>query len=158
VTDYRDLLVVAVHLAKPQEANEAALRRSVSTLYYAYFHRLMRFVADGIASNASGSPGWAKLYRSLDHRPTRNRLASIGKSVPALGPFSQHFARLLDERQRADYDPVAFNLTREDVLRLIREMIDAGTAFDTLTKDERFEIAVALLLPERKEDDLQRRS
>jgi hypothetical protein len=158
VIDYRDLLIVAAQLAGPQDATEAALRRSVSTLYYAYFHRLMRFVADGIAPGASGSPGWVKLYRFLEHRQTRDRLTSIGKTVPALRPFSQHFARLLEERQRADYDPAAFSLTREDVLRLIRETIDAGTAFDALTKDERFEVAVTLLLPERKKDDLQRKS
>jgi hypothetical protein len=158
VNHYRSLVVVAMDLATTKAPSEAALRRSLSTLYYACFHRAMQFVADTLAPGAVGSPAWTKLYRALDHRPAKNRLALISENIPTLSPFSQLFGRLLDERQRADYDPAAFDLDSREMLSLIQDVVIAMGAFDTLTQDQRLEVAVALLLPERKEDSFQRRS
>jgi hypothetical protein len=147
--DFHALIVVAIGLANQPEASDAALRRSVSTIYYACFHRLQRLVASALMPESEGSPAWLRLRRSLEHRQTRNRILAFASDRPSLALYSQLYDRLLNLRHRADYDPGLFDLSKRDVLLLIRQVVISNTALDELSAHERRELAVALLVTDR---------
>jgi hypothetical protein len=110
-----DLLTLAGRLANPapQDPEQASLRRSVSTAYYALFHFL---VQDG----AQGWNGTDAMRSSLERKFEHSRMRSVsqsvaqdkwpGWSVPKLTPPSElrsvarAFVLLQEARHLADYD------------------------------------------------------
>jgi uncharacterized protein (UPF0332 family) len=152
------LISVALDLAASPNPTDAALRRSISTLYYSVFHKLMHFVAVTLAPGAEDKEHWKKLYRSLDHGTSKNRLEAIAKSEPALYPFSQLFTELLNLRHKADYDPSEFDSNQRQVIDKIEQTLLAFIDFDKITSEKRVDVAVTLLLPDRNDNGARRKS
>ncbi|MBT2129650.1 hypothetical protein [Aliiroseovarius lamellibrachiae] len=91
-----------------KRANQANLRRAISTAYFASFHALARVTADCLVG-AKGRPknAWIEAYRGLAHGPCKKACEDAAKvSFPdCLAGFADIFIQLQDARKRADYDP-----------------------------------------------------
>jgi uncharacterized protein (UPF0332 family) len=111
----QDLLQQADHLAAYEGANhtQVALRRAVSTAYYALFHLL---IADA-ATRWQGSPAAnTGLERGFQHGPMKDISKRFGnpswkdwhgnsRSIPsALQQVAHAFVELQDERHTANYN------------------------------------------------------
>src|SRR4051812_48972753 len=111
----QDLLQQANHLATYEGINpsQAALRRSVSTAYYALFHLLV----EDAAQRWQGSPAAVTgLERALNHGPMKNSSIQFSnanwtdwhgttQSVPLnLQSVARAFIELQQERHDADYN------------------------------------------------------
>jgi uncharacterized protein (UPF0332 family) len=149
-----DLIVTARRLARanPSRPRQADLRRAVSTAYYAVFHALARQCAErfvGTGQNRS-RPAWQQVYRALDHGFVKNacfQAANLGFPTDIV-TFADIFARLQDERHRADYDPET-RYTRADVQALISMADQAVSALSSAPKDDRTAFAALVLLKKR---------
>jgi hypothetical protein len=153
VSDFRQLLVVAISLTASESPSEAELRRSVSTLYYAVFHRLMKLTADALAPNVPNEMPWIRAYRSLEHKRSKNQLVLIAERIPAFRQLSLLFGKLQSDREKADYEPAPFSLSKSDVRLRIREVILALQQLDVLTPNQCLEAAVELAFPKRSEEN-----
>lgn len=119
--DPTELLAVARELSAPQ-ASQAALRRAVSTAYYALFHSILRQAAGRFAGHRGGSPApaYSIIYRAFEHGQMRSTFEKL--NAPRLPEgiarllgrtelsdntrsLAERFVALQIERQRADYDP-----------------------------------------------------
>jgi uncharacterized protein (UPF0332 family) len=136
-----DLLALARRLANPapQEPEQAALRRSVSTAYYALFHFLVQEAVQGWNGAEAARSG---LERKFEHSRMRAVSQSVaqdkwpGWSVPKLTPplelrsVAQAFVLLQEARHLADYDNTVVWTPMEarDVLA------EAENAFDNWAK------------------------
>lgn len=110
-----DLLTLAAHLATPAAADpeQAWLRRSISTAYYALFHLLVQEAVQRWAGSPAARLG---LERTFKHEQMRevSRVVSTGSwkgwstprpSVPLeLRAVAKSFTRLQKDRHQADYD------------------------------------------------------
>jgi hypothetical protein len=112
---------------------QASLRRAVSTAYYAVFHLL---AADAALQACSVSPPGLRdrVQRALTHETMRQAANSFQASnlpidlasllnhpIPAsLISTARSFARLQEERHKADYD-VTYQFDRTGVQSLVRE-------------------------------------
>lgn len=111
----QDLLQQANHLATYEGANpgQAALRRSVSTAYYALFHLLVQDAAQRWQGSIAAVSG---VERALNHGPMKNSSIQFTNSKwtdwqgiaqavpPALRSVSEAFVELQEERHTADYN------------------------------------------------------
>jgi hypothetical protein len=152
VHHYRQLLSVALELAASPDPSEAMLRRSMSTLYYAAFHRLMQLTADALAPMRSGDPVWSRAYRALDHAPTRAKVRTLAGQYDAFKSLGQVYDDLFRGRQTADYDPAPFSESQSSIVTLIREVVGAIQNLEKLTPSQRLEIAVELAFSRRTDD------
>ena len=100
--------MLATPVPPAAQPTEEALRRAISTAYYATFHALATSNADCII----GSPhdplsrhAWDRVYRGLEHGIARVQLRE-GRHLFSLDirRFGDAFGRLQEVRQRADYD------------------------------------------------------
>jgi hypothetical protein len=110
-----DLLALADRLAAPVpgEPEQASLRRSISTAYYALFHLL---VQEAVQSWNGSSTARFGLERRFEHRIMKEVSNAVSRSswrgwsvpspvVPAeLEIVAQVFVKLQEARQQADYD------------------------------------------------------
>lgn len=130
----RDLLKTAELLlsAEKNRPTEAALRRAVSSCYYALFHFLARECADlliGGRGAARSLEAWRQVYRALDHGEVRSKCknTTILKKFPhAIQRFAGNFIELQKKRHDADYDPFA-RFAKDDVEQMIllaKEMME----------------------------------
>ena len=133
----QDLLQVAAHLATYEGANptQAALRRAVSTAYYALFHLLI----EDAAQRWQGSPAaLTALERSFQHGPMKNISLQFrnaawtdwhGKSqvVPlVLQNVARAFIDLQTDRHAADYN----NYEKWSAIEVQNLLKTAQSAFD----------------------------
>ena len=90
------------------EPTEEALRRAISTAYYAMFHALATSNADCIIGTYNDlllSHAWDRVYRGLEHGIARVQLREDRQLFsPSTWWFGETFGRLQEVRQRADYD------------------------------------------------------
>ena len=117
--DSSQLLSVAAQLAEapargaPQQAR---LRRSISTAYYALFHRLVAGAADLlVGANARGTQRYLVVYRSFEHKrmadACRQTLTGSLRTEagtlfdPTIQGCASAFVELQENRHEADYDP-----------------------------------------------------
>lgn len=165
--DAGELLAVARLLLSPESAeppSDAQLRRSVSTAYYAVFHKLaglaaQRFMGPGQENTA----GYAILYRGFDHRRVRDVCDSLQAATlkeryrdrlsrsavsQAMREFVSSFPTLQDYRHRADYDP-AMQLLRSEVETVIITAQDAMNALDRVAPDEQTDVLALMLVGAR---------
>lgn len=89
----------------------AAIRRAISTAYYAVFHALTASNADvliGPVHNQLTADAWIRIYRGLDHGYAKSQLQRnrTGLSADAQ-KFADLFRDLQNERHNADYNPQA---------------------------------------------------
>lgn len=90
------------------EPTDEALRRAISTAYYAMFHALATSNADcivGSLRDPTSRHAWDRVYRGLEHGIARVQLQlDLQFFSPETGRFGDTFGRLQEVRQRADYD------------------------------------------------------
>lgn len=110
-----DLLTLAGRLAKPgpMEPEQASLRRSVSTAYYALFHLLIDEAIQTWSGSASARFG---LARKFEHKTMKQVSQTVmqgswkGWSTPPpelpleLQTVAKMFVELQEDRLQADYD------------------------------------------------------
>ena len=90
------------------QPTEEALRRAISTAYYAMFHALATSNADcivGTPHDPLSRHAWDRVYRGLEHGIARVQLRE-GRRLfsPDTRRFGDAFGRLQEVRQSADYD------------------------------------------------------
>ncbi|HTR12664.1 MAG TPA: hypothetical protein VMI72_05245 [Roseiarcus sp.] len=134
----------------------AALRRSVSTAYYALFSRLAALCAGRIARTARASESFKTVYRALDHGPA---LKALGGHAEFRSPLGDIFKRLQEARHWADYssdphpapkkaaDGILF--TRAEAQEFVALSREAIEFVDTLAPDAKQRLAVILVARSR---------
>jgi hypothetical protein len=167
VPDPSDLLAVARLLLNPNgpgPPSQAQLRRAVSTVYYALFHKVLRTAAERFAGPGQEHGGaYAILYRSFDHShmkricedlrvsTLKDRMKeSLRRDAVSLDTrdFAITFLALQDLRHSADYDPTVRFLPA-DVASLIDAADVAIGAFDRITPDEQADVLALLMVRTR---------
>ncbi len=148
-----NMLELADELARARGTpnhRKAAMRRAVSTAYYAVFHALC-FVCASALVGWSQSENVDPIYRSVEHGFAKKRLASrdavsIGVEVVQIGAS---FTALQDRRHSADYAspglPVSPSATIETV-ELARQTVAAVEALD---ERQRLRLAILLIARQR---------
>lgn len=148
-----NLLELADGLARAQgtpNQRKAAMRRAVSTAYYAVFHALC-FVC------ASELVGWSRsddldpVYRSVEHGFAKKRLGSrdaalIGIEVVAIGAS---FTALQDRRHSADYAGPGLIVSRSATVETVELARQAVAAIEALGERQRLRLAVLLIARQR---------
>jgi len=158
----QDLLEQSRFLAQREAGRgrprQASLRRAVSTAYYAVFHLLS---ADATAQAAPAGPAGLRerVQRSLQHatmKAAANALQSnpphprfrdlIQGSLPTpLISVARGFARLQDERHRADYD-LADQFDRSTVQTLVRDAEQVFRDWSTVRSTDEARVFLAALM------------
>ncbi len=143
--------------AKSPPLGSAALRRSVSTAYYALFSRLAALCDGRIARTEPASDSFRSVYRVLDHAPARNAL--IGHAEFG-SPLGDSFKRLQEARHRADYsiDPhsesakaaAGSRFTRAEAQQFVALAREAIGLIDALAPDAKQRLAVILVARSRR--------
>jgi hypothetical protein len=161
VPDSTDLLDVARALSAPDTSTDAALRRAVSAVYYAVFHKILRAAAQRfLGPNQETTAAYGILYRSFDHRHMKMVCEALQASSlkekfkrplrrsavsQDMREFAQSFPGLQDARHLADYDP-ATRFLPSDVSLLIEEAEAAMAAFDRTTPEEQTDVLALLMV------------
>lgn len=132
---------------------QAALRRSISTAYYAVFHTLCQLCGDGLRLWTLGGDELEPVYRSLDHRRIKERLRS--PAVRSLHPDPERIANTFVELQRfrhdADYSQpgrlrgATQLISKPEAAAMVGSARIAIVLIDGLPTDVRRRLAVALL-------------
>lgn len=149
-----DLLVVAEMLADQRgrrNLQKAAMRRAVSSAYYAVFHGLC-FVSTRAPGFWRRDPALTEpVYRLLDHGQIRRRLA--GREAAELGSIvveiSAAFAYLQDRRHQADYSPPSLNIHRDVTRNVVARAKQAVADLESLDDDQCRRLAVLLITKAR---------
>lgn len=140
-----DLLLLADRLSAPGESDpeQAFLRRSVSTLYYALFHLL---VGEAVLGWSGSDSARLALQRTYEHRRMREVSVAVTSgswrswcdppiSAPANLKFvASTFVRLQTARQTADYDN-SRHWTRAEVSDLLDEARRAFASWAAVRSD-----------------------
>ncbi|MGH6873066.1 MAG: hypothetical protein ACREHE_16345 [Rhizomicrobium sp.] len=131
------LLEVAGELATQRgqgAPRQARLRRSISTSYYAAFHRLVAGATDLLIGQAErGSERYALVYRSFEHRHMLEACKKISPDASRgaeIRRCASLFKELQNARHDADYNPgkrIAM-LDAQSALAKARQAIDAIAA------------------------------
>ena len=150
------LITVARTLLSPTsgEPSTEALRRSMSTAYYAAFHCLATECADlliGASSTHRSNPAWRQVYRALDHGTARakcNNKQTLGRFPQQIVDFAGVFVELQEKRHSADYDPF-LKLSRPEILTEIDNAEAAIMDFRSCPGDDRRSFCAHILLRDR---------
>ena len=144
-------LIVAARLLSDGHPTQEALRRALSTAYYAMFHALARSNADLIvgAQNPSNQDHWISTYRSLQHFRAENPLYGWPHlfSLP-MRQFGSVIADLKKQRETADYDPNA-TFGQQQVTTWIDRAEQAIQDFDREPFQQRSMVAIATMAGRR---------
>lgn len=159
--DPGDLLAVARSLCSADDASPAALRRAVSTGYYALFHAVLRAAAGRYADD--GSAAYALLYRSFEHGQMRAACEVVGRGrfggrlektmgraavSEAARDFALGFVAAQERRMTADHEPRgAFDAL--DVRSGLAEVERALDAFGRIPAEERADLLALLMVRAR---------
>lgn len=148
--DWVELIRASRLLAGGQPSQEA-LRRAISTAYYAMFHALAISNADLIvgARTPANQSDWIATYRSLQHYRAENPL----HGWPHLfSPPVQNFAFVIGgikrRRENADYNPV-MDFAQNEVITWIDFAERAIIEFNAASPQERAMVAIATLAGRR---------
>ena len=93
--------------------SHVALRRALSTTYYAMFHTLAKTGADLLVGETGAScdrHAWRQTYRGLEHGQAKSacRKTSMKERFPpSIQEFGNFFVKMQGVRHSADYDPYA---------------------------------------------------
>ena len=138
--------------ASDTQPSQAAIRRAISTAYYAAFHALTASNADVLAGTGAGqfpSEAWIRAYRGLNHSYARAQLLQNRHLLSTNGRiFADIFCQLQDERVQADYNP-RVSFTPESA-RIWMDKVEAASN-DVLqtTQGERAAMAILTLVRPR---------
>lgn len=148
-----DLLGIAEQLARLDagKPRQAALRRAVSTAYYAVFHALAHHCADKLVGYSKPWEYFTPIYRSLGHGRTKSVLEDLRRTES--GDFvliAQTFAELQREREKADYDP-EYRTGRLETLDLVARAKAAIESIEALSPDDKLRLATQLIRQKHKD-------
>lgn len=162
--DWTDLVAAGRATLVPQppdtQPSQAAIRRAISTAYYAAFHALAGSNAEVLASATRGpTPGgtggplqeavWMRAYRGLNHGYARAQLLQHRTLLPTdTRLFADIFCKLQDERTQADYNPAA-TFTLELAQTWLDNVETAAADFLQAPPEERAAVAVLTLIRAR---------
>ena len=148
--DWAELIRASRLLASGQPSQEA-LRRAISTAYYAMFHALATSNANlivGLRTPANQSD-WTATYRSLRHFRAENPLYGWPHLFsPAVQNFALIIAGIKRQRENADYNPDA-NFAQNQVITWIDRVEQAIIDFNAASAQERSMVAIATLAGQR---------
>lgn len=135
----------------PSSRRQAAMRRAVSSAYYAVFHALCSACVAGLAGRVRGSAS-TQIYRALDHGTARRRLMerealAIHPTVEAIGAS---FRILQEHRHAADYAPPDHRLTSPQTRALVEQAAEIIRLIQGWDSDVRMRVAVHLLVASRR--------
>ncbi|MEH3145538.1 MAG: hypothetical protein PGN34_09335 [Methylobacterium frigidaeris] len=144
-----DLIEIAESLANQQGRpllRQTALRRAVSSAYYAVFHAVCAVCADELVGRSKVALS-EPIYRSIDHGLARKRLNGpavrpIDPSLPRVGVI---FAELQEQRHAADYSPPQPLFSRTRALALIDQAREAVRLIEALETGQRQQLAILLI-------------
>jgi len=102
---YQNTFDLAQSLLKGEGFGGAAVRRAVSSAYYAVFQRLSSLCASRLSGRDSESEEYLRLYRALDHKGVR---AALNKSAYRV-ELGARFEQLQEARHWADYSIAPFS-------------------------------------------------
>ena len=148
--DWIELIRASRLLAAGQPSQEA-LRRAISTAYYAMFHALTTSNADLIVGprTPANESGWIATYRSLRHYRAENPLHGWPHLFsPPLRNFAIVIGGIKAERENADYNPAA-NFAQNQVIAWINRAERAINDFNAASTQERAMVAIATLAGRR---------
>jgi len=148
VTLHDDLVDQARRLATldPKRPKQANLRRSVSSAYFALFHRLISEGANRASRATAKSPLWHVVERRYEHRTMKDVseafvknnvwVASTGVLIPAdLRTVADTFVVLQERRHESDYN-LKVNLTRTRALEAVDRAEVALNLWNQVRKSE----------------------
>ncbi len=148
--DWLELIRASRLLAAGQPSQEA-LRRAVSTAYYAMFHALATSNADLIvgARTPDNESDWIATYRALQHYRAEKPLHGWPHlfSLP-LQNFAIVIGGIKRRRENADYNPAA-NFAQNQVIDWIDNAERAINDFNAASSQERAMVAIATLAGRR---------
>lgn len=148
--DWQNLIAVSRLLVAGQPSQEA-LRRAISTAYYAMFHALATSIADCIHGprNAANQTAWTTTHRSLRHHRAANPLNRwqnlFSQSVQ---DFADTIGQLKKQREEADYNPIR-SFTQSQVKAWIDQAEAAIIDFYQANRQERAMVAISCLAGNR---------
>ena len=148
--DWVELIRASRLLADGQPSQEA-LRRAVSTAYYAMFHALATSNADLIVGDRTpdNESDWIAAYRSLQHYRAENPLHGWPHLFnPPVRNFAAVIGVVKKRRENADYNPAA-NFTQNQVATWIDRAEQAIMDFNAASIHERAMVAIATLAGRR---------
>ena len=141
-----------------EDPNQAKLRRSISTSYYAVFHSLVDAASHMIISNPEDLELRAAVRRTFVHARMadacraflrdRHKLSGLltAPTAPELRELCQAFLYLQETRHRADYD-TSVQFSKDDAIRAVIKALDCFVFWARLSRTEDARVfLVALLL------------
>jgi hypothetical protein len=159
--DPRELLRQAHGLASVTGANQADLRRALSTTYYAVFHFCLTLAADMVCGKASRStPQNGFVYRSVDHARLRALCDQLRGSQPRnvafrptggfgkVADFARNTYNLYEQRISADYDPLQ-SFTAAEAMIAVSDAHQAMVWFRSCTQEQQEAFLTLLLFKAR---------
>ena len=144
-------LVRASRKLASRNTSQEALRRAVSTAYYAMFHALAASNADLIVGTRTptNQSEWTTTYRSLRHLRAQNPLYGWPYFFSGLiQEFAFVISGIKDESENADYNPVAY-FSLEEIMDWIDRAEKAIADFRASSAQERSMVAIATLAGQR---------
>ena len=153
-----NMLATAELLASVKDSlGSAALRRSVSTAYYALFSRLAAMCAGRIARAEPASDSFRSVYRAIDHGHALNALRGHAEFGSLLGA---NFKRLQEARHWADYSieshpdseraAAGSRFTRSEAQQFVALARETIGYVDALGPDAKQRLAVLLVARSRR--------
>ncbi|MDE2938878.1 MAG: hypothetical protein OXR67_08150 [Chloroflexota bacterium] len=138
--------------APDSQPSQAAIRRTISTAYYAAFHALTASNADVLAGTGAGqlpSEAFLRAYRGLNHGYARTQLLQNRHLLSTNGRiFADNFCQLQDERVQADYNP-RVSFTPESAGVWLDKVEAASNDLLQTTQEERAAMATLTLVRPR---------
>ena len=156
--NWEDLIATSRLLIQDPDCSETAIRRAVSTSYYAVFHALAESNADALTKTARVpvlEETWTRYYRAINHRETRRRFRSarIAAAPTAVTDFMDLFIKLQIVREQADYNPDSTAFTRDFAVQWIDRAEAIIQAFVNLDDWGKIDVAAVALFDLRPAPD-----
>ena len=136
------------------QPTQEAIRRAISTAYYAAFHALTSsnaVILVGPPTDQLTTDAWIRTYRGLDHGHAKSQLQlqqNRGNLSADVQDFADLFCKLQNERHNADYNPQA-TFTAQTASIWLNQAEAAITDFLKTSQSERAAIAILTLIRTR---------
>ncbi len=164
--DQLDVAEFLAAKADPRKPRQAALRRAVSTAYYALFQALSKMCADALVGWTQPWQAFTPIFRSVEHGRTLTvlnergpgRTHPLGTKVETIGLA---FRELQAVREWADYSPEPHphprrtaegaSFSRAEAASLVAAARAAVSELESLDSDTKLKLATLLVTRSRKE-------
>jgi hypothetical protein len=166
--DPRHLLDVARHLARPSSKGglkQAAIRRSISTSYYAAFNWIQYTVADTLIGKSKfGTKPYIRAFRAVEHKTVRSICNKI-RNEKARADFAKElgvedfpekivglaesFVTLQEAREAADYASLGVTMAWSNAEEMIAHSEDIMVALANAPPNVLLGLVAAIAFKER---------